>query len=581
MSLPAGNNFSTAYYAAPSGDIAGYSAIIDLSNLDSDYKSNWNSDDNGRQRAALNSDGTELASDLINSDYSSGTGLQRIYVGNAYAAATQAARTVRAYPANTANAQYAHDDTYGSDNAYDSYWWGYWPNGGGTDRTSNSHDMTAVGSPSIGGASGQIGNATDFNGSDQYCYVASVPSSYPVSMMCWHRPDTVSTSQVPLCVCGSTINVRLLQSNDGTRARIGSTYDSLYSVLGIDTWEHFAGRFTSSEIEVYDDGVGSGSPESNSESFPSETYTAISGFNYNTVWIGVYDGIIQEAQLHIAERADDWIAQEYNQTNDNSTFWGTWTWQGGGATLTGTINESAAITDNAAAQATFGSSISESAAISDSDTGQAQFASSIAESAGISDLITALAEMQSLINESNAITDNAESQATFASAITESVNITDLIETLATFQSIINESAAITDFLTAGATIISGTINEIAGISDSLSSLARYISTISESAAITDNLTSFAIMLSSIAESISISEVATAIVEYQSSISESVSITDIVQVILSAIESEIIIRCFKKTDILTEQQKHEHVLTKIKKHIDIINKVKQGGDRCH
>ncbi|MGD9157288.1 MAG: hypothetical protein PVG39_02685 [Desulfobacteraceae bacterium] len=253
----------------------------------------------------------------------------------------------------------------------------------------------------------------------------------------------------------------------------------------------------------------------------------------------------------------------------------------GGTTLTGTISESAAITDNAAAQATFGSSISESAAISDSDTAQAQFASSIAESAGISDLITALAEMQSLINESSAITDNIESQSTFASTITESVNITDLIETLATFQSIINESAAITDFLTAGATIISGTINEVAGISDSLSSLAQYISTISESAEINDNLTSLAIMLSSIAESATISEVATAIAEYQSSISESVSITDIVQVILSAIESEIIIRCFKKTDILTEQQKHEHVLTKIKKHIDIINQVKQGGDRCH
>jgi hypothetical protein len=42
-----------------------------------------------------------------------------------------------------------------------------------------------------------------------------------------------------------------------------------------------------------------------------------------------FDGAMQHAQLHSSARSADWIALEYDQTNNNATFWGTWTWNSG------------------------------------------------------------------------------------------------------------------------------------------------------------------------------------------------------------------------------------------------------------
>jgi hypothetical protein len=328
MALPA-SGYATGIITAPDGDIDDYVGIVDLAIVcsdSSDFSSGWNTDSNGYGRVAMDSGPTELASDWIDLDNGSETGIVRFYVSTVLAAATEAARTVRLYPPNTSNSQYSAGDTYGSDNAYDSDWWGYWPLGGGDDRTSNSRDMTGVGSPTIGGVAGKIGNGTDYSGS-QYSFVNEVVSSYPVMLLTWAEPDDVTGNYVTLCVGGSSDTLFLWQPENDLRARIYSDFDEISNGLSQNTFYHHTGRITSGEVECYQDGTGSGSPTSHSNSFPSETSTVIGAFYFSSSFLLEYDGILQECQVHTEERSDNWITQEYNQTNDNDTFWGAWSWQ--------------------------------------------------------------------------------------------------------------------------------------------------------------------------------------------------------------------------------------------------------------
>jgi hypothetical protein len=43
-----------------------------------------------------------------------------------------------------------------------------------------------------------------------------------------------------------------------------------------------------------------------------------------------FDGRQQHIQIHSTALSADWIALEYDQTNDNATFWGAWTWNSAG-----------------------------------------------------------------------------------------------------------------------------------------------------------------------------------------------------------------------------------------------------------
>lgn len=328
MALPA-TGYDLATISNPSSALTDFTLVVDLSRMSSSWWADVNTSDGTRGRAAK-SDGTELACDWIDFDDTAETGILRVlWSGTLAATGTQ---QIRIYPPNTRNDAVAADGTYGSDNAYDSYWWGYYPDGGGSDRTANGRSMTASGSPTVGGIAGKIGMATDYNGTSQYSYYSGTPSGYPLIMMCWHRPGALQ-SKAPVCIGGSTNIIRLYQVNAAIDCRCVSAADTIYSVISTDVWHHFAGRITSSEVEVYSNGSGSGSPASHSTLYPSNTIISIGAQNYNGVY-AYYDGSISETQIHITERADEWISYEYDQTSDNTTFWGTWVWQSpSGATI--------------------------------------------------------------------------------------------------------------------------------------------------------------------------------------------------------------------------------------------------------
>jgi hypothetical protein len=164
--------------------------------------------------------------------------------------------------------------------------------------------------------------------------------------------------------------------------------------------------------------------------------------------------------------------------------------------------------------------------------------------------------------------------------ISESSSISDLNSSAAIFNSAISESAAISDLFTS-AVIFLNTLSESLNITDDITSQKIINGIISESINIADSITSIANMSLNITETDLIDDVFLSTGIFAHNISESAIITDTIRLLVEILENDLIIKCFKKQNIISEQTKHEDLLTKLKKRLDIINKVKRGGGRWH
>ena len=161
MALPE-TGYDLATITNPSGALTDFVLLVDLSRMSATFKAAWNTSANGYGRAAK-ADGTELACDWINLNHTAKTGLLRVkWTGTLASSGTQ---QIRIYPPSTDNAQYAHDDTYGSDNAYTNTICYYPLDGDATERSGNGHEMTISGAVNVPAL---VGSGYDFDGIDDY-----------------------------------------------------------------------------------------------------------------------------------------------------------------------------------------------------------------------------------------------------------------------------------------------------------------------------------------------------------------------------------------------------------------------------
>jgi len=340
MALPR-TTYDTQSCVAPSAALTDFSLLIDLSRMTSAWWSKVNTSDGTKGRAAKDADGTELATDWIDFDDSAETGWLRVKWSGTLG--TKSDRTVRIYPPFSGNTPYAASDTYGSDNAYKSAFQIYYPDAGGTDRTSNGNDaLSFIGGITAGGATGQTGAATDWDGSDDSIYIPHVLSGLTTAtVMVWVNVDTDADGGI------------LWDGNHGGSRPFGMWYDtngasdrmgymvtdsggqysgakySANASLSTGTWYHVAVRFDAGfspnpQMASFVDGALSGTT--------SEVagLTEISTTNVDLALGGkgdatrIMDGkmcefMIADSVLSLAE-----INQEFDQGSSQSTFWGTW-----------------------------------------------------------------------------------------------------------------------------------------------------------------------------------------------------------------------------------------------------------------
>lgn len=336
---------STGYaYAtpdAPSNDgETGFSFLIDLADMPTEW---WTAADDadGTKGRIYRSDGTRLACDwtIFSDSGTSGTGFVRFQD-----TMSASPSTYRVYPPVSGNSSVAADEgTYGSDDAYAAHIVGYWANGGNNDRTSNGNDGTTTGA-TAGAATGKIASATDYSNTaggtaNQYTNTGLLPGSSHKALMTWIKVDNMPGTSA-FSTTGAHdlsdhrfyigINVNAFIAAWGT----GSQTDG--SALSTATWYHLAMSETSGTVKGYVNGV----EELSFAATFSGTSTApvLLGARGQTasVFNSPFDGIQDETMASTSSLTQEWIVEEYRQTNDNTAYWSDgassgWTWTAPGS----------------------------------------------------------------------------------------------------------------------------------------------------------------------------------------------------------------------------------------------------------
>lgn len=341
MALPS-SGYALATPQNPSTSLTDFSFIIDLSLLPQSWWNDVNTTDPTRGRAAKNDGSTELAVDWITFDNVAKTGLARIlFTGSK---SSTIAEPIRIYPPNTRNTAYAATDTYGQYNAYDSGWLAYYPleedpTGGSIyDRTTNQNTLTISGTVDSGDSiTGQIGQALAFDGVfEASATITTGITDFPITII-----SNMNSGSVESCIIGIGNS---LDNSDMLVLRKGSGYARLVnyvgsfqtviqsdSVLTDNVWGFVSG--------VYDETAGYRLNVNGVE----KTSSAVFGFpsSITSISLGKYAGTntvrrvgsLDDVSFHSVNRHTDYLNYEYSQTSDNSTFWGTPTWESGGASF--------------------------------------------------------------------------------------------------------------------------------------------------------------------------------------------------------------------------------------------------------
>ena len=319
-------SYALATISNPSAGLTDFSLIVDLSRMPASWWAAVNTSDGTRGRVYKGDGTTRLAADWIDFDDTEETGLLRVLWSGTLA--TTGTQQLWIEPPLAANATVAADNTYGSDNAYDSSWVGYWPSGGGDDRTSSGNDGTANGGVTVGGATGKIGAATDFDGTNDYVSVGYSTANIDYTWSLWANPDTVRKTWIlNTDVAGGGWAIAGFNDDGELRVYSGNTNYRWIGNSGdiTDSWQRFDVVHTGDVSNVYKNASELTASSNNSQSVHAGDAIYIGGEWTPSGW-NYFDGLLQEIQIHSTVRSSDWISYEYDQTNDQATFWGTWSW---------------------------------------------------------------------------------------------------------------------------------------------------------------------------------------------------------------------------------------------------------------
>jgi hypothetical protein len=231
---------------------------------------------------------------------------------------------------------YAVTATYGRNAVWSDYEF-VTHNGGGTDSSGNV-TTTANGGVSAGGATGKIGEATEFDGSNDNFTTNYVPSSaigsgdLTVSILI--KAPSPGTNGWPLVMsdnAGYSNSIGFRASAGSANLLIffrdGSSGNAGPSASGVidDTW-HFIHLTRSGTTAIsYIDGALE----------DSVTNSEIASDGGNGLIIGqtggqYFDGLLDEVRISNSVLTVNWITTEHNNQNDNGSFWEA-TDAGGGA----------------------------------------------------------------------------------------------------------------------------------------------------------------------------------------------------------------------------------------------------------
>jgi len=327
--MPPSTTYDTATVLNPTSALTDFTLMVDLSRMSSAWWSAAESIDATNGRAAKD-DGTELACDWIDYTHGSPVGSGWLRVKWSGTLATSGTQVLRIYPPVTGNGTVAAGDALGSNNAYASDCTVHAPlNGNLTDRSGNGRDGVVSGSPGTIDpatneiAEGPFGSAIDFNGEGTVEFpreaIANLQVEYTAAF--WYNPDPVSGFRAVFCTEGDANNGHLYGRQDTTNRLLVRGPNGINSLHAQATgWQLVAFSSDGVTDTTYlngslETGVSGGGPgNANVQTF------MLGGNNSGQSSQMYYAGV----QTYNGDRSAAWHEQEYDQTDSQASFFGTW-----------------------------------------------------------------------------------------------------------------------------------------------------------------------------------------------------------------------------------------------------------------
>lgn len=312
-----------------SSSLTDFPIYLDLSELGSDFFSNVKS--GGGDIRITESDGTtEVPREIVSCDTTGETG--EVHFKGTLSHNTDTEFYI--YYGNSGASDYAINATYGAENVWSSDYKAVYHLEDANDSTSNSNDGTVSGATS--GATGQIGDAYDFDGNNDYIYTTNQLSNPNVfTLSAWIKTTVASGNKIlgfenrRTGTSSNSYDVHLWMGTDGkiyfgiwvSGTRIiatSSTYNdgNLHKITGtLDA---------SGNMKLYVDGSLINTLTSVSPTI-SPVYLRLGSYKlagWTSALDGYFDGIIDEVRMMIGTAITaDYEATEYNNQNSASTFY--------------------------------------------------------------------------------------------------------------------------------------------------------------------------------------------------------------------------------------------------------------------
>lgn len=334
-----GTSFSTANWSgydehsgdiSPGGALTDYSSVIDLSRLSATLKATVQSDF-GDLRFTDESD-SEIPFVLIDPVYNSGaiTGAAVVKCSLAASTSSQKIRVWAGYTLGTAVA-YDANETYGSDNAFDSSTELVWPLAADfNDLTANGLDGTEDAGMTAGGASGPgLGiDGTTFDGVNNHVLRSAVfdPTGTGLTIAGWYKRVG---GIVPFSLRKDSQNRFYVNTISGQFVNeVNNIYSEPGASAGSDgVWQHQAITYDDVDAKIFVNGSLTNTSNKNEVITSGDWSFAVSREAGTTY--GELAGDVCFVTVHSTPRSATWIAHDHDQA-DQSTLYGTWSWTAGG-----------------------------------------------------------------------------------------------------------------------------------------------------------------------------------------------------------------------------------------------------------
>ena len=245
---------------------------------------------------------------------------------------------------------YAVGATYGRNAVWTGYEMVLHMNGAAAtdidDSTGEGNDVSASGGTPVFNTTGKIDKAVEFaRTSSEFISVpdsASLSPTAAINISMWTKPTSDSPAQGTLLSKRSSSSYAWELNNESSaafRLRINGNANLVDSSTNpvSGTWYYVVGSYdkdlVSNNIKMSVNGVN----EANRNYTTAITDNTVAVAIARRSFIGAEyyaDAVIDEVRIASDVKGDNWNLTEYNNQNDEATFWGTWTDAGGGAAQT-------------------------------------------------------------------------------------------------------------------------------------------------------------------------------------------------------------------------------------------------------